>query len=230
MTNQVEASFSGGRMGPALVPESLHVLVVENHSDTRRGIRVFLKSLGYRAAFAENKAQALALAAEQTFDVLLSDISLPDGTGWELLQALVAGGCQPAHAIAMSGLSDVSDRIRSREAGFEIHLVKPFRPEELENALRRASASCARLEVAAKPTATALSGGELRQRLHDGLSQHLVAAGLLQGALIKHLESVLETGTDPTAALTQAMQESRQINRLIDEALEEVLALMRSSL
>ena len=168
------------------------------------------------------------MAAEQRFDVLLSDISLPDGTGWELLEDLVHRGCQPPHAIAMSGLSDVSDRTRSREAGFETHLVKPFLPEELENALRRAATSRARPEATPPPAMKAISGEELRQRLHDGLSQHLVAAGLLQGALVGHLENVARTDGDPTAALSYAVEESRRINGLIDEAMEEVLRLMRS--
>ena len=206
----------------------LRVLVVENHPDTRQGIRTFLEALGYRAVLAEDKAQALALAGEQTFDVLLSDISLPDGTGWELLQALKVQARQPKHAIAMSGLSDPADQTRSREAGFEIHLVKPFRPEELENALLHASACPARTDEPAIPLAATFSTGGLRQTLHDGLSQHLVAAGLLQGALVNHLEQVIATAADPTVALTRAVQESRQISRLIDEALEDVLALMRS--
>ena len=228
MINQAKTSGSSGETGLSQALGSLHVLVVENHADTRRGIQAFLKSLGYRSALAENKAQALALAAEQFFDVLLSDISLPDGTGWELLEDLVHRGCQPPHAIAMSGLSDVSDRTRSREAGFETHLVKPFQPEELENALRRAAASRARSEAPPRPAAKELSGEELRQRLHDGLSQHLVAAGLLQGALVSHLENVVRTGGDSTAALSYAVEECRRVNSLIDEAMEEVLRLMRS--
>ena len=69
---------------------------------------------------------------------------------------------------------------------------------------------------------------ELRQRLHDGLSQQMVVAVLLQGALVNQLEKAGRTAADPTTALNQAAREARRISRLLDEALEEVLAIMRS--
>ena len=115
----------------------LRVLMVENHSDTRQGVCTFLKLLGHEVSCAENVATTLALAESQHFDVLLSDISLPDGDGWNLLSQLEARDIRPAHAIAMSGLGSTADRMRSREAGFEMHLVKPFAPETLAEALGR---------------------------------------------------------------------------------------------
>ena len=136
---------------------ALRILVVENHSDTRQGIKAFLKTLGHRATFAEDKADALARAGRSTFDLLLSDISLPDGNGWELLQTLDAQERRPAHAIAMSGLGDRADQLRSLQAGYELHLVKPFRPQELEEALRRMAVSPIRPEVPTPPAATRVS-------------------------------------------------------------------------
>ena len=225
-------SSGPGKAGRAL---ALHVLVVENHSDTRQGIQAFLKTLGYRASFAEDKAAALALAAREIFDVLLSDISLPDGNGWDLLQDLETRGRRPLHAIAMSGLGNPTDQNRSHDAGFEMHLVKPFRPEELEQALRRVADSPVRVAADAKPARLALSAGELRQRMHDGLCQHLVAAALLQGALANRLEAVSkemagqqgQEAQSPLAQVGEIAAECRQISRLIDEALKETLCLMR---
>ena len=216
----------------ASAARALHVLVVENHPDTRQGVTAFLKVLGHRASFAEDVTGALALAGQETFDLLLSDISLPDGTGWELLHALNANGRRPSHAIAMSGLGDPADLTRSRDAGFETHLVKPFRPEELEEALRRAADAPPRPDgPAPAPAPRAPAVNTLRTRLHDGLCQHLAAAALLQGALTNRLEAIVQAdgAKGASARLQEAATESRQISRLIDEALEETLSVMRSA-
>lgn len=231
-----------GKAG-AVRARALHVLVVENHPDTRQGVKAFLKALGYRASFAEDKASALAVAGQETFDLLLSDISLPDGNGWELLQALDTLGRRPRHAIAMSGLGDLADRTRSRDAGFELHLVKPFRPEELEQALRRAVAATPRKNappalLPLSPPPTPAPANRLRKRLHDGLCQHLAAAALLQGALANRLQTLSTTcavgpgkalAGDLPARLDEAAAEAGQISRLIDEALEETLSLLRDA-
>lgn len=237
MAKSVRRGKGTGNKASAERARAMHVLVVENHSDTRQGVKAFLKVLGYRASFAEDKKAALALAGRQTFDLLLSDISLPDGNGWELLQTLEAQGRRPSHAIAMSGLGDLADRTRSHEAGFELHLVKPFRPEELEQALRRAADSPSRKADETKAPVASASTGGLRQRLHDGLCQHLAAAALLQGALTNRLENLAgaastegNRGKDaPSVQIGEAAAEARQISRLLDEALQETLSLMHES-
>ena len=221
----------GGDAADAPRARALRILVVENHPDTRQGIKAFLKALGHRAAFAEDKGGALALAQRIRFDLLLSDISLPDGNGWELLPALDAQGCRPAHAIAMSGLGEPADQTRSLAAGFELHLVKPFRPEELENALRRVSTAPARIETIFQPPAPARAAtkAELRKRMHDGLAQHLVAATLLQGALTNNLENLATGSADhPAVRIADTVADAKQISRLLDEALAETLSLMRA--
>ncbi len=114
----------------------MRILVVENHPDMRRGLEVFLQSLGHRPQFAEDVHGALEIAgASETFDLLLSDIHLPDGTGWDLPSLLERAGHRPRHAIAMSGFGSVADAERSRTAGFRTHLVKPGAPGELEAAV-----------------------------------------------------------------------------------------------
>ncbi len=232
MAKSVQHNKTSGKASADRAP-ALHVLVVENHSDTRQGVKAFLKVLGCRASFAKDKKAALALAGRKTFDLLLSDISLPDGNGWELLQTLAAQGRRPPHAIAMSGLGDLADQTRSRDAGFELHLVKPFRPEELEQALRRAAESPARKDAAAKPPVAAVPIEGLRKRLHDGLCQQLAAAALLQGALTNRLESLANgaagEGHGGGNGFGQVAVEARRISQLIDEALQETLSLMRDS-
>ena len=123
---------------------SLRVLVVEDHPDTRRGLEVFLEILGHRARFATDVRTALTAAAEGEFDLLLSDISLSDGDGWELMRRLKTQGRLPPHAVAMSGLGSTADLAKSRRAGFHTHLVKPFLPEDLEAALQEVQTALAK--------------------------------------------------------------------------------------
>ena len=94
---------------------------------------------GYHARFAANARGALATAAGERFDVLLSDLRLPDGDGWELLRRLKEAGHCPPRAIAMSAWGSEAAQAKSRAAGFEAHLVKPFTAQELQAALQEAT-------------------------------------------------------------------------------------------
>jgi CheY-like chemotaxis protein len=80
-------------------------------------------------------ASALALARESNFDLLVSDIGLPDGTGHELLRQLRTQYDFPA--IALSGYGMEEDIQRSRSAGFADHLVKPINLKQLNEAIGR---------------------------------------------------------------------------------------------
>ncbi len=125
-----EASISGSAPG-------LRVLLVENHDDSRLVIGMMLKALGHEVASVASMGEALAALAESTPDVLLSDIGLPDGDGWELMRQ--APFARPVYAIAMSGYGMAADRERSRAAGFRHHLVKPMDIEKLETLLGEAA-------------------------------------------------------------------------------------------
>ena len=215
----------------------LRVLVVENHSDTREGIQLFLKALGYHALSTGSTAEALTLAGRETFDLLLSDITLPDGDGWKLLNTLRARGQEPRQSIAMSGLNTPADQARSREAGYKAHLVKPFSPQDLERVLHQMADDRAPLAVSSVSATT--QQDRLRQRLHDGLCQQLAASSLLQAALINRLEALgkpLEKSSsfhedgpllDGLDSLSAVADEARRIGKLIHEALEETRAIMQ---
>jgi CheY-like chemotaxis protein len=125
------------RFGKARGLHSLRVLVVEDHPDTLRALEIFLRGLGHRPDLAQNMQEALQLCSgeNQKFDLLLSDIRLPDGDGWELLLKLRERGIAPERAIALSGWSSEEDLQRSKDAGFEAHLKKPLAPGVLEAAL-----------------------------------------------------------------------------------------------
>ena len=116
-------------------PRGLRLLVVEDHGDLCVTLKRFLVVLGHQVRFEHDMAAALRAADEEKFDVLLSDIGLPDGTGWELLRRLRQSGHGPVGAIAMSGYGLESHLGESAAAGFDLHLIKPFAPEALESAL-----------------------------------------------------------------------------------------------
>jgi CheY-like chemotaxis protein len=109
------------------------ILVVDDHDDTLRSMRLLLARLGYEVLAAENMTEALRIAEEQDFDILLSDIGLPDGSGLELLKRIRATRDVPA--LALSGFGMDEDIERSRDAGFSDHLTKPVSIDRLQAAI-----------------------------------------------------------------------------------------------
>lgn len=115
----------------------LRLIVVEDHAESADGLKKFLNAVGYRVFVATDMTSALSLASTVEFDVLLSDLALPDGNGWELLKRLSAE--RQIRAIAFSGHNSPDDLQRSAEAGFIEHLSKPLCPERLCAAIDRAA-------------------------------------------------------------------------------------------
>lgn len=112
----------------------LRVFVVENHVDSRESLRMLLESCGHTVLTAGSMREALEALPHGDCDVLISDIGLPDGNGWELLRQ--ARLPRPIYAIAVSGYGMAADRERSLAAGYR-HLVKPMAPEQIEGILER---------------------------------------------------------------------------------------------
>ena len=121
-----------------MAERSPRVIVVEDHADTAEGLRKFLTRIGYKVYLAPDAASARALVKAVEFDVLLSDLRLPDGTGWELMQELSRE--QPVRAIAMSAYNSAEDLARSKRVGFLDHIAKPLVTEKLTAALKEAIA------------------------------------------------------------------------------------------
>ena len=113
------------------------LIVVEDHAETAEGLKRFLNAVGYQVFVATDLASALSLASTVEFDLLLSDLALPDGNGWELLKRLSAE--RHIRAIAFSAHNSPADLQRSAEAGFIEHLPKPLSPEKLCAAIERAA-------------------------------------------------------------------------------------------
>lgn len=109
------------------------ILVVDDHDDTLRSMKLLLSRLGYEVLAAETMTEALEIAEHQHFDFLLSDIGLPDGSGLELLKRIRSTREVPA--LALSGFGMDEDIERSREAGFADHLTKPVSIDRLQAAI-----------------------------------------------------------------------------------------------
>ena len=119
---------------------SLRLLVVEDHQGLRWVLQAFFAMRGHQARFVENMESAVRAADEKAYDVLLCDIDLPDGNGWDLLRQLDRAGRRPPYAIAMSVFNLGEHVAKSKEAGYALHLFKPFAPMGLEAALELAPA------------------------------------------------------------------------------------------
>jgi CheY-like chemotaxis protein len=109
------------------------ILVVDDHRDTLRSMKLLLTRLGYEVLAAENMTDALRIANEEEFDILLSDIGLPDGSGLELIRRIRETRDVPA--LALSGFGMDEDLQRSRDAGFSDHLTKPVSLDRLQTAI-----------------------------------------------------------------------------------------------
>ncbi len=128
-----------GEVTPGENP-ALRLLVVEDHGDLRGALQAYVGMLGYPAQFVEDVASALLVGDDDPYDVLLCDIDLPDGTGWDLLRTLTETGRRPFYAIAMSVFNLGEDVARSKAAGFAMHLFKPIPTGDLKKALEAAPA------------------------------------------------------------------------------------------
>lgn len=116
-------------------PAGVRVLLVEDHPDTARTLARLLKFSGFRVKTAGSAATALQLAGSESFDVVVSDIGLPDATGYELMAQL-----RERHGlkgIALTGYGMEDDMRKSREVGFLEHIVKPVNVSQLEATIQR---------------------------------------------------------------------------------------------
>ena len=115
----------------------LRILVVEDHGDTRQTLARLLSHFGHQIAVADSVESALRTFRSQQFDAIVSDIGLPDGTGYEIIKQ--AKQRYPVKAIALTGFGMDADLRRSKAAGFDFHLTKPVDFAELRTVLSEIS-------------------------------------------------------------------------------------------
>ena len=108
------------------------VLVVDDVIDVTEMIALFLKHAGYDVTTANSAGIALELAEATTFDLVISDIGMPQMNGYELAESLrKSSNYNLTPMIAVTGYTEFDDRGRSLLAGFNAHLTKPINPSQL---------------------------------------------------------------------------------------------------
>jgi CheY-like chemotaxis protein len=117
----------------AELPRHRRVLVVDDHEDTCTGMKRMLERRGYQITVAHTAQQAVEKVRTQEFDLLISDIGLPDRSGYELMREVQSSKTLPG--IALSGFGTEHDVNEARAAGFSEHLTKPINFERLEEAI-----------------------------------------------------------------------------------------------
>jgi len=127
-------------------PRPLRILLVEDNKETLRYLSWILGQHQHQVQTAESMASALEAAHDSSFDLVISDIELPDGNGLELMQRL--GGGLEFPGIALSGFGSDDDIQLSKAAGFSEHLTKPIDFVKLEETIYNVTAALAANELA----------------------------------------------------------------------------------
>ena len=148
------ARASGPTVAPAEPSQrdssSLGVLLIEDHEDTARVLEKVLQQMGHEVEACSTVATACQKLKERKFDVLLSDIGLPDGSGIDFIKA-AREICQTP-AVALTGYGMAEDIDRCLQAGFEEHLTKPIDIDRLQQALSKIVAKRTGSKIEVSPT------------------------------------------------------------------------------
>src|SRR5213082_2454583 len=132
------------QIAPAVSPilperQPMRILLVEDHEDTNRSLTNLLRRRGYHVQSALNFQSAVDLSATAQFDVLVSDLALPDGNGIDLMRKLHSQ--RPLLGIALTGFGMEADIRKSYDAGFKHHLVKPIDLNKLDSLIQESAAT-----------------------------------------------------------------------------------------
>ena len=122
------------RLHDAAPPRRLKILLVENHEDTLIYLTMYLERQGHDVLGVRDTSSAPKATSTFHSDVLISDIMLPDGDGWQLLRQME----RKPFGIAMSGLQPhrITKKLRG---GHKYHLDSPFLPDDLDALLEKAA-------------------------------------------------------------------------------------------
>ena len=117
---------------------ALRVLVVEDDEDTAASLSILLRLYGYDVEAANDGPSALRAVLASQPDIVLLDLGLPKMSGWVVAKKIrEQTAWKRPLLVAVTGYGTQADRLRSQEAGIDLHLVKPVDPQELENLLER---------------------------------------------------------------------------------------------
>ncbi|WPB76790.1 response regulator [Archangium violaceum] len=120
---------------PELVKRRRHILLVEDNADARQALQDLLETWGHRVEVAADGLRGLELAVQRMPEVALVDIGLPGLDGYRVAEELRAKIGRGIRLVALTGYGGTEDRGRALEAGFDLHLVKPVKPDDLNRLL-----------------------------------------------------------------------------------------------
>jgi signal transduction histidine kinase len=208
---------------PALPSPSLprrRILVVEDNADM--GL-LLVRSLGaaYRVDHVMRVADALAVLREDPPTAVLSDVMLPDGTGYDVLAAIRSRrDLDRMPVVLVSALGEVDERVRGLSAGADDYVPKPFAPEELRS---RMNAAIERADAWGQ--ALAAQRDVLLMEVHDGVSASLSRASMLLSELEPHLGS--SDSLDASSRWSPSAETVAHAREAIRDGLDEVRAITR---
>ena len=117
------------------------ILLVDDSPDTLRILSLLLRKWGHSVTVADCVRTALEAAARERFDLLISDLGLPDGSGWDIMRHVKER--YHLHGIAVSGFGTDEDVRESHKAGFEEHFIKPLNFQSLRASVQRIASEAA---------------------------------------------------------------------------------------
>ncbi len=136
--SRATATMNEDRTRDSYSGKSLRILVVEDHDDTLQALSRLLTHFGHEISVADDAESARKIIRSKEFDVVLADIALPDGSGYDLVAE--AKRKRPVKAVALTGFGTPDDIERGKEAGFDFHLTKPVDFHELRAVLGQIAA------------------------------------------------------------------------------------------
>jgi two-component system, OmpR family, phosphate regulon response regulator OmpR len=207
---------------PPLPDDASHVLLVDDDQRIRELLAGYLHNHGFRVSSAGDTASARSAMRGLSFDVLILDVMLPDGSGIDLARELRRESKVPI--LMLTALAEKEDRVAGLEAGVDDYIPKPFEPRELllrlNNILRRYDPKeSTRDEVRMGPIVFQISRGELKrgdvsikltERERELLRQFAVRPGV---AIARHELIATSTGADGDVTASERAVDV-QINRL----------------
>jgi PAS domain S-box-containing protein len=136
--SQVQEAKTPATAAAEVAPK--RVLIVDDNVDAAQTLELLLKSLGHETAVAYTGVEALRITPEFRPDIVLLDLGLPGLDGYEVARRLrTLNSAERVRIVAVTGWGQETDKQKSREAGFDLHLVKPISPNDLVRALTERS-------------------------------------------------------------------------------------------
>jgi|SRR5262245_43085207 len=132
----IDAPDHGGTRPPAGPEPRAHILVVEDHDDSREMLRHLLEFEGYDVEVAEDGRRGLEAALARPPIIALVDLGLPSLDGYQVGRAIRERLGPGVWLVALTSRTAPADRRRSAEAGYDLHVAKPIAPDRLKGLLR----------------------------------------------------------------------------------------------